>query len=143
MAENPNAAGTWATLRIWGDDLDPATISTHLALTPSRAFKRGDIRGQHGVWRHGCWGLTSEDQVFSTDLALHIAWVLDKLEPVQLQLQALREDPGISADVFCFWASATGNGGPVFSPTLLGRLAALNLVLGLDIYFVGEDCDSP
>jgi len=138
MSENPNAAGTWATLRIVGKDLEPADITARLGITPSESFRRGDIRSQKGVWRHGFWSLTSEDQVFSTDLALHIAWLLDKLEPVQLQLQALREDPGIGADVFCFWASDTGSGGIEFSPTLLGRLAALNLVLGLDIYMSNE-----
>jgi hypothetical protein len=50
---------------------------------------------------------------------------------------ALRSLPGVSsADVFCYWVSATGNGGPDLSPQVLGRLAARELVLGFDIYYV-------
>ncbi len=44
--------------------------------------------------------------------------------------------PGVCrATICCFWVSATGNGGPQFSPDVLGRLAKYQLPLGLDIYF--------
>lgn len=43
---------------------------------------------------------------------------------------------GVSrADVFCYWVSATGTGGPEFSPEVLERLARNRLTLGFDIYF--------
>jgi hypothetical protein len=46
--------------------------------------------------------------------------------------------PGVNhADILCYWVSATGNGGPEFSPEVLARLARLQLRLGFDIYFEG------
>jgi hypothetical protein len=39
------------------------------------------------------------------------------------------------ASICCYWVSATGNGGPVLSPELLGRLAKYNLTLSFDIHF--------
>ena len=76
--------------------------------------------------------------IASTDLALHIEWLLDQVEPAKSQLMRLM-DEDVQADIFCFWESRADSngiaGGMIFSPTLLGRLAALKLQLGLDIYF--------
>jgi hypothetical protein len=65
----------------------------------------------------------------------HIAWILDQVEPVHNQLRELMQHPGVSADLVCFWESESVNAGIVFSPAIMGRIAALNLTLGIDIYF--------
>ncbi len=135
MPDNPNASRTWATLRIWGRDLDPDSVTALLGVVPSKSFRRGDQRNPRSVWPHGRWSLTSEGQMTSTDLEAHIQWLLDRIEPRGAGLAALREDASVKADVFCFWESATGHGGPEFSPALLSRLGALALPLGIDIYF--------
>jgi hypothetical protein len=65
----------------------------------------------------------------------HIAWILDQVEPVHSQLRELMQHPGVSADLFCFWEAESVNAGVGFSPSIMGRLAALDLTLGIDIYF--------
>lgn len=135
MSENANASRTFATFRLWGKDLEPSRVTEMLNLAPSKAFKRGDRRTETNEWPHGYWGITSENQVLSTDLALHIEWLIDRLEPVQSQLAQIMAAEGVQADIFCFWESRTGHGGLIFGPKLLAGMAALNLQLGLDIYF--------
>lgn len=134
MPENPNTNRTHATLRLWGKHLDPDDVTRRLRCVPSEYHRLGDRRGKSGTWSHGYWALYSEHQVRSTDLALHLEWLLDHIEPVQSQLAALMAED-IHADFFCFWESLTGHGGPNFSPALLRRLGAVGLELGLDIYF--------
>lgn len=43
-------------------------------------------------------------------------------------------DSGAEVDVFCYWSSRCGHGGPTLSPTQMKGLAELGLDLGLDIY---------
>jgi len=61
--------------------------------------------------------------------------VLDRLEPVRTKLEEYAAQSNVEKDLFCFWESATGNGGPSFSPFLLARIVSMDLALGLDIYF--------
>ena len=126
-------------MRIWGKDLDPQEISARLGVPASYGHRRGDPRNGKGRWPEGIWTLTSEEQVGSTDLQQHIEWLLDRLEPVRDSLQALLAGPAYHADVFCFWESATGHGGPAFSAAFLRRFAVWNLDLGLDVYFAEPD----
>lgn len=133
MIDNPNASRAFATLRMIGKDLDPDEVTERLGLNPTNSHKQGDVRG-HGTWPQGYWEITSQARVVSTDLALHIEWLLDQIEPVREEFISLISS-GIRADMFCFWESQTGNGGPSFKPKLMARLANLDLELGLDIYF--------
>lgn len=135
MSDHTVSDRTWATLRISGEHLDPSDITARLLIVPSRAFVKGDRRGTDGVWRHGYWGITSQDKVHSTDLQLHIAWLLEQLEPVQEELKALIAQEGIKADVFCFWEFSTHNAALVLGPETLRGLGALNLELAVDTYF--------
>ena len=135
MPENANASRTFATFQLWGKELEPDKVTKALGLTPFKSFKRGDQRTETKKWPHGYWGITSENEVSSTDLALHIEWLLDRLEPAGSQLKMIMAEPSVKSDISCFWESRTGHGGPSFGPKLLGRIAALNLELGLDIYF--------
>jgi hypothetical protein len=136
---NPNCAETFASLRFYGDALEPEEISRRLALEPTDRACRGDQAtspsGKIRTAPTGRWILETQGQVDSTDLEQHVAWLLDRLEVTGIVPTTL---PGVSqADVFCYWVSATGNGGPEFSPQTLARLARLQLTLGFDIYFAG------
>jgi hypothetical protein len=135
MQENSDADRTWATFRMWGGGLEPHEVSTRLNIDPSRAHRRGDRRGKNKVWANNHWELTSQDQVSSSDLEVHINWLLDQLEPGQTELLMLLAEPDVQADIFCYWESATGQGGPGFSPSVMRRLVEFNLKLNLDIYF--------
>ena len=136
MPDNPNASRTWATFRITGKRLDPERITQLLKLAPSESFKAGDPRGTTNLrWSHGYWGISSEGVIGSTDLEEHLEWLVSQLMSVKNELDEVRATGGIRADIFCYWESATGNGGPSFSPKLMERLALLDLELSLDIYF--------
>ena len=51
------------------------------------------------------------------------------------ELDALRQK-GAAADIFCYWESSNGQGGPALSPPQMGTLAELGLELSYDIYGV-------
>src|SRR5512145_318849 len=126
MSDDPNASCVYATLRLWGKQLDPDKVTSSLKITPYLAHKVGDRRGKSGTWPHGYWGLTSQDRIVSTNLAVHIEWLLDQIEPAKPEFMAIITED-IHADIFCFWESLTGQGGPSFEPALLRRLVDLNL----------------
>jgi hypothetical protein len=134
---NPNCAATFASLRLYGDFLIPDEINRLLQIEPSDSATKGtEITGAPGHSRKaptGRWILSTERNVQSTNLELHIEWILERLETIDIQVEKL---PGVErADIFCYWNSASGHGGPEFSPELMGRLARSGLALGLDIYF--------
>jgi len=139
MMDTLDASRTGATFRVWGKDLDPDEVTAQLGITPSETFKAGDQRGKSkgAIWKEGHWEISSEDHVSSKVLETHIEWLLDQLEPVHVQFTNLLSTGGVSADIFCFWEFSTHNAGIILSPSLIRRLAKLNLELDLDIYFAG------
>ena len=130
---NPNCAATCATLRLYGDALDPAEVSRLLGLEPTDSAAKGEtvvVGAKSRTAPTGRWILTSENAIQSTNLEDHLDWLLDRLSVVPCDV------PGVGrADVFCYWVSATGHGGPELSPQMLARLASLQLTLGFDLYF--------
>jgi hypothetical protein len=138
MPHNANVDLAWASLRMVTTDLDPDHVTRRLGIEPHEAFRRGDPFGKRGlVHKNGYRGLSSEGHVPTNDLEEHIAWLLDRIEPVAERFMALRAE-GIPANVFCF-LRLRDYGGPGFSPQLMRRLAALDLELGLDIYWTDEE----
>src|SRR5438552_1650084 len=99
---------TSATLRIVGRYLSPDEVTKRLRLTPSAFNRVGDLHGSgEQAWRHkeGYWELTSQNQVHSSELESHIAWLLNQLEPVGSELlDLLRLDESHWADIYCVWA---------------------------------------
>jgi Domain of unknown function (DUF4279) len=135
---NPNCAETFASLRLYGDQLVPEEISRLLGTDPSDSAPKGlqtaSPSGKSRIASTGRWILQSCDDVASANLEDHIAWLLDRLDKAGIEPDRL---PGVGrADVFCYWSSASGHGGPELSPDVLARLARYRLPLGLDIYFV-------
>jgi hypothetical protein len=122
---------TYATLRLMGENLDPQRVTAQLGITPSQTHRAGERSKFGGVYPTGYWALTSKDALDTEDLEEHIDWLLRQVEPISVQW--LEQQAGVRADVFCFVEINSGAGLP-FSSTLLGRLAALNLLLDLDIY---------
>lgn len=127
-----------ATLVISGDDVHPATVSEIMRRSPTRSFARGDPYGRGRVRKHGMWALSSEHSVASDDLDDHLAWLLDRIEPVLGMLQDYRRANDCSAFITCLWPSPHGHGGPCFSPRLLMRIGAANLPLSVDTYLLGD-----
>jgi hypothetical protein len=59
--------------------------------------------------------------------------ILDQLAD-KVEILHRLQDEGCSMDIFCYWVSASGQGGPTLSPELMTRLAEAELEVGFDIY---------
>jgi hypothetical protein len=134
---NPNCAECFASLRLYGDALVPEEITRLLQIEPSDCAAKGAVsKSSSGKSRQaptGRWILGTDGKLSSSSLERHIEWILDRLASIGAKADHL---PGVErADIFCYWSSANGHGGPQFSPELMGRLAEARLPLGLDIYF--------
>jgi hypothetical protein len=127
-------AATFATLRVMSAELTPAQLTGALRTDPSESYAFGEPVHNTGRTRKtNGWFLTSEGRVESLDLSRHIDWVLDQIaEPDALPGLLAR---GVKADIFCYWESRSGHGGPEFTSRQMGRLAALGLPVGIDVYF--------
>ena len=131
---------TYATLRIFSAEISPVQIGDALGVAASNSYTLGQPFGRTGqVRKTNAWFLTSVGQVESRDLSRHIDWLLDQAGAPEALLSLTGR--GADADIFCFWESKSGHGGPEFSPRQMGRLSALGLPLGIDVYFPDEPAD--
>jgi hypothetical protein len=117
------------TVRIYG--LPAEDVTEALSVRPSET--QVENAGAGGNRPHG-WFLCSEGNVASRDVRRHLAWCLEQLATHPAELAELRAR-GAVADVFCYWVSASGHGGPTISPLQAAMLADLQLECGFDIYF--------
>lgn len=145
LQENANCLLAHATFRVVGEVLEPDDVTKVLGLQPSQALRSGQLVPTATQVRRqelGVWLLKSEGQIVSTSLERHLNYLLDLIEPGAEALRQLRRSQDVTADFFCFWMSATGHGGPVFSAKLLERVAGVGAELGIDFYGGGETDDS-
>ena len=103
----PTCKATYATLRIYHDELEPDTVSSRLGLTPSQSQTKGQVLGRNRVAPVGGWFFTSKNQVISKDVRRHIAWILDKIAGREVQLLELQNE-GYETDIvflaICEWS---------------------------------------
>ncbi len=132
----PTCALTYASLRVFSEELSPAAITFLLEADPTGGHTKGDPVGRSGGERStNAWILASEGSVQSDDLARHIDWVLDEVN--EIELRSLSQGRRAQVDLFCYWESFSGHGGPRLEPGLMLRLANLGLPVGVDVYFPG------
>ncbi|MEM9645577.1 MAG: hypothetical protein AAF989_11350 [Planctomycetota bacterium] len=70
----------------------------------------------------------------------HLDFVLDQVDGKTDALAWIRRSGG-TADVMCYWVSASGQGGPSLLPVQSSKLARLNLEIWFDVYFNGSNQD--
>ena len=130
----PTCEETYATLRIYLPAQDnPDLISDELGIKPSKIQKKGEIhKGRKRKWPTA-WFLSTRDQVESKDVRRHIEWLLDQLTSKEGILKNY-QSAGYEMDIFCYWVSAQGHGGPMLSPNQMNRLAKCGLGISFDIY---------
>lgn len=149
LSENPNCFRTHAAFRLIAHELDPAAVTRALGVQPSKALVKDQlVPGDEGVRRQptGVWALSTDDRVASSSLERHLTHLLGVLEPAAGPLAELQREYGAVTDFFCFWMSLTGHGGPMLSPAVLERIAALGADLEFDFYDAsdgGDDGDDP
>jgi hypothetical protein len=133
---------TLAELRVYVDDLDPATVTKQLGIQPTSSQKKGEVRtnsiGKQRTAKVGGWFLSSEGHVTSKDLRRHLDWLLVKLTPAADALRTLQQNPDVRMSVTCIWWSA-GDGGPTLWPSQMRGLADLGLECGFELAFYGVD----
>ena len=136
--DNPNCEDTHATLRFVHDNLDPDLITRAVHITPDAAHKRGAMRvsksGKTYPYPRGVWNVNTRGWP-SRNLEAHVVRLLDRVEPSADRIRnVIQSNPEYRFEIMCFWMSATGQGGPSFSPSTLSRIAALGATLDFDIY---------
>jgi hypothetical protein len=141
-SDYPTCERTYATLRIYPESLDPFDVTSRLGIEPSDWQRRGESRrpGSRPARLHG-WFLSSQGVLESRDVRRHLDWVLSIVVPRADTILALQSE-ACRMDVSCFWASASGHGGPSVRPTQMRELARLNLELWFDVYLgSGQDAE--
>src|SRR5262245_50739220 len=126
--EYPTCGRTYATVRIFGLPATEVESTLGLISTQMQSASVVPPGPPNG------WFLSTEGAIVSRDIRRHLDWLLDRLEPKAAALAELRSR-GASVDVFCYWLSASGHGGPTLSPSQAKKLAALDLECGFDVYF--------
>ncbi len=135
-------AKTVATLRFFGDDLDPDEITRLLGCQPTTAERKGGLwttkRGVEKISPRGSWRLEADDCV-PGNLDVQIEYLFSKLISDLNVWNDLAKR--LQADVFCGLFLDEANEGLALEPKTLAALGERNLVLGLDIYSEqdGED----
>jgi uncharacterized protein DUF4279 len=127
--------GSWshASIRIFSETLEPEEIGAALGLKATRTHSKGQPRSPRfkAVWRESFWSLQSplgED----SDLASHLRWLLDALDPKLGVIRSLSEK--YQVDLFCGFSSGSGEGGFTLDSTTLARIAKLGLPVIADLY---------
>ena len=130
---------TTATLRLFGDDLDPDMVSALLGAQPTHSSRKGEARRSKSgplVAKTGSWLLSASDQS-PGDLEAQIERLLAGLTS-DLEVWS---DLGrrFRIDIFCGLFMEDGNEGLVLSPRVLGALGERGMEVSLDIYRPTED----
>ena len=124
----------FATFILRGNGLDPNDVSSSLGITPSKSFKRGDVRTETKRWTRNLLSLTSQNAIQSDNLSEHIEWLLDKLEPVNSKLIEILETYGIESEISCFWIFPTEHEEFELGSELVKKIASLGVKLSFDMY---------
>lgn len=135
---------TYATLRIYHADLDPALVSDLFELVPTKAWKMGDkVIVENGgkdsrtpseiEAQTGGWLLSSKHSVQSKNAMKHIEWMIDQLSGHGNSILKLQQ-AGFTLDLVIAWFSDSWNTCPALTPDLMLQVANLRLPLWFDVY---------
>ncbi|OUC11925.1 MAG: hypothetical protein B0A82_24780 [Alkalinema sp. CACIAM 70d] len=119
-----------------GDGLPVEEIELRLGLASSSFGRKGEhLRGnpRYAKYPINVWVskyLVNSDVPFEEQ----IAGLLDTLEPKADALKELLSLPDVEGELFLGFSSGNGQGGAIFSPELLKRIAEYGLSLSLDLY---------
>jgi Domain of unknown function (DUF4279) len=130
----PATLDAFASLRFFGDRLEPGRITQILTKAPTLAYRKGEIfkksRGHEIRGRTGLWLASSEAHVSSKDLNEHLEYLLTIVFPENdedelIRLRALMLEVGIEADASCFWYGERGARAPVIRDDIRERFARI------------------
>jgi hypothetical protein len=138
LEENPNCEYTHATFRLVGDALIASTIEARTGITGDFAYERDQVRRSktgRGIRQPtGVWYITSEGRVGSTNVERHLSYLLEIVEPAKRELLEVAAEQSLRMDFYCYWISATGQGGPGLSAESMKRIADLDATLNFELH---------
>ena len=124
-----------ATLRFFGDDLEPHELTEKLGAQPDFAFRKGDVEikpsGRERVHRKGSWRIDSVDRE-PGDLDAQVVELLSKLTNDLEVWQQLTSR--FKSDIFFGFFMSEGNEGISISPKTAEMVGVRGLKLDFDIY---------
>ena len=100
-------AATYAALRIFTGRMEPELVTTALHVNPTKSRWEGE-----GGARLNGWFLSSKGRIDSRDVRRHVDWLLEMVGNKRRELLSLQSQVGVWMDVFCYWRSTQGHGGP-------------------------------
>ena len=129
---------TYVTLCVYPNEIDPPTLTARLGIEPTSWQRLGEPIQRDGrplprIATLSGWFLLSRGQVESKDSRRHLDWLLDRIDLVADVIHALQAE-GCRMNVWCYWLSQSGQGGPTVSPAQMKRLGNFDLELCFDIY---------
>ncbi|MGA8398492.1 MAG: DUF4279 domain-containing protein [Stellaceae bacterium] len=131
----PVISGTRASLRIFGDDLDPDAVSLLLGAAPSVGTRKGETwinkRGIEQTARTGRW-LLQAVRLEPGDLDSQLVELLSRLTSDTKVWRSLVTR--FKADIFCGLFMKEVNEGFELRPETLEMIGLRGLPLGFDIY---------
>jgi len=126
---------SFATLRIFGDDLIPEDITARIGAAPTIGYRKGDIKhlnsGKELVRKTGTWQLESSDRA-PEDLNAQAAEILARVTPDLSVWRALCGEYQI--DLFCGWFMVKTNQGFGLSAATLLALGERGIEIEFDVY---------
>jgi hypothetical protein len=129
--------------RMYGESLDPESISNELGLSPSIVRHIGDKWIGKEVWDQACWGYDGAhepDGISHWDsLEEGLNFLISKLLPHKNKIGYYNSI--YELELWCGHFQSSYNGGPTFSPDLLRKLADFGVSLVIDTHFVNNDVD--
>ena len=135
----PGLYESFASLRVTGDELDPAEITRLLGAEPSSSQIKGqELTSKSGVRiaRVGHWHLEARPTK-PEDMNAQVSEILERLTPDLLVWRALSERFDI--DLFCGWFMGESNEGVGLSPKALLSLGERGIELSVDLYAPSSD----
>jgi hypothetical protein len=129
-----------ASLRIFGDELQPAEISRMLKCEPTQARVKGEVikhsSGRERTITYGSW-LLSAERAEPGDLDGQIKWLIAKMTSDLGVWQVLT--CSYDVDIFCGAFMQSGNDGLSISAECMLALGTRGIELDLDIYSPIDD----
>lgn len=124
-----------ASLRVFGDDLEPDEITRILGHSPSQSWRKGELQssraGRTSTRRCGAWFL-AVDPTEPEDLDGQVIKLLNQLTGDEKAWSEL--NARFDVDLFCGWFMGTSNEGVAVSPSTMAALGRFGIALSLDIY---------
>ena len=129
---NNDSPRSYASLCLYGEDLDPDEVSRTLGIEPTSSGRRGGPLRRGRVLSRGFWCVSTRDDCDSDDASEHVARLASMLgmDPPAIVAAVGRYE----ARVYIYWDLQDGNGGPVLTPPALAWLAQVGAELHVDLY---------